>query len=1191
MIKDMIEMTEGFQTSVNIEYDFNNEDKLNSFIPTKACLEIIDGIISSAGQEHTQRAKILTGAYGRGKSFCVLVALTILFNSDPKLFDVLLSKIETTDPDAYKRISNYITSKKRILPVIINGNSRSMTQSFLSALQRALDLYGINDIMPETFFDSAISVIRRWRKEYPETYSKFESLINCTADEFISKLNENDSETYHSFETIYPRLTSGSVFNPFVNSSVVDIYDKVNIELKRKGFAGIFVVYDEFGKYLESNIAMATESETKMLQDFAEKCCRDSSQQLHIMLICHKDISNYIDMNLSQDKVDGWRGISGRFEHINLTNNFSQMYEIISYAITKNKQLWNSFYETNSSVFEQLHTIYDHSDFLSGRTDIVISGCYPLHPVSTFILPRLSEKVAQNERTLFTFLSSKQKNSLSQFIDKATDEVPFVTPDYIYDYFEDEFRKELSNSSISKIYNLAVKILRNFDKNSLSAKIIKTIAVIYFVEQFEKLIPTTDTLCEIFSIQYDNKVVTECIQDLISNKFILYRKTSNKFLCLKETSGIDINAEISGRVKSIVEKKSLQNIVDECVGKRYLYPTAYNDDMCITRYFEVRFVQCSDYSKAIQDRLPFEITGRIFAVVCDANDDINELKKSTSDNSRHITIIPNETANITDVLAKYLAIKELRDESSDDPILFEEYSIYLDDYSNLIADFITSYLSPELHKSTYYYNGQEIAINRKSQLSGHLSKICKQIYKKTPIINNESLNKDNLPSIAINSRGKILNALLQNEVIEENLGLKGTGQDVSFMRSALIQTGILQSNETGYYLETLDLEPNFANMLRIITEFFVSTTSNGVSSFSDLYEQLMNPDYEIGLKRGVIPIYIAVVLNKMKKDLVFTSNNEEIRLTSDLLSSINIHPESYFVRMENWSTDKVDYLNSLEETFAEHIVDKEKSFNSFAYIVSAISRWYLSLPKCSREMKKSYVSGANISSESLELVKSLKKPNLNSRDFLLITIPKIFSEEPSCQLADRLKRVKTEFDCAKNDLLKSIVEVIKDIFRSTNNSSLRSALSDWYEQLDSRTIEHLFPNNENTVLNLIATVTNDEFIFAERLGKAITGLRVDDWNFEIFTVFKDDLRTFKNTIDNYNLNAEQHNNTTGLSIKLVMTDEHGVEKTRSFEKVEYSTRANLLYQDISAAIDEMGQSITEQEKRQVLIDILTKLCD
>ena len=44
------------------------------------------------------------------------------------------------------------------------------------------------------------------------------------------------------------------------------------------------------------------------------------------------------------------------------------------------------------------------------------------------------------------------------------------------------------------------------------------------------------------------------------------------------------------------------------------------------------------------------------------------------------------------------------------------------------------------------------------------------------------------------------------------------------------------------------------------------------------------------------------------------------------------------------------------------------------------------------------------------------------------------------------------------------------------------------------------------------------------------------------------------------------------------------------EKKEYSGRAKLLYNDITAAIEEMGQSISENEKRQILIEILERLC-
>lgn len=37
--------------------------------------------------------------------------------------------------------------------------------------------------------------------------------------------------------------------------------------------------------------------------------------------------------------------------------------------------------------------------------NIILKGCYPLNPIAAYLLLNISEKVAQNERTLFTFIS------------------------------------------------------------------------------------------------------------------------------------------------------------------------------------------------------------------------------------------------------------------------------------------------------------------------------------------------------------------------------------------------------------------------------------------------------------------------------------------------------------------------------------------------------------------------------------------------------------------------------------------------------------------------------------------------------------------------------------------------------------------------------------------------------------------
>ena len=228
-----------------------------------------------------------------------------------------------------------------------------------------------------------------------------------------------DVVAYETFERLYPTLTSGSIFNPFLGFDVVELYESVAKSLESKGYTGIYVVYDEFSKFLETNIADASISDTKMLQDFAEKCCRSGNLQLHLMLISHKEIANYID-KLPKEKTDGWRGVSERFKHIHMNNNFSQTYEIISSVIQHKEPQWTTFCNDHELDFEGLFSRYcKHQMFTDaqGEISIAIKGCFPLHPVSTFILPRLSERVAQNERTLFTFLSAEGTSTLSSFLE------------------------------------------------------------------------------------------------------------------------------------------------------------------------------------------------------------------------------------------------------------------------------------------------------------------------------------------------------------------------------------------------------------------------------------------------------------------------------------------------------------------------------------------------------------------------------------------------------------------------------------------------------------------------------------------------------------------------------------------------------------------------------------------------------
>ena len=65
-------------------------------------------------------------------------------------------------------------------------------------------------------------------------------------------------------------------------------------------------------------------------------------------------------------------------------------------------------------------------------------------------------------------------------------------------------------------------------------------------------------------------------------------------------------------------------------------------------------------------------------------------------------------------------------------------------------------------------------------------------------------------------------------------------------------------------------------------------------------------------------------------------------------------------------------------------------------------------------------------------------------------------------------------------------------------------------------------------------------------------------------------------------------NTSAYQISF--TDDNGDVITKRFDKVEGTGKGRLLYNQVTAALDSMGRSISDQEKRQILMEILKKIC-
>ena len=567
-----------------------------------------------------------------------------------------------------------------------------------------------------------------------------------------------------------------------------------------------------------------------------------------------------------------------------------------------------------------------------------------------------------------------------------------------------------------------------------------------------------------------------------------------------------------------------------------------------------------------------------------------------------------------------------------DSVLFDEYDIVYQDLYEVVKQIVHSYVQPERNLALYVSLGTERKLYRKSELTNLVSDICSEIFYRTPVVNNEMLNKNCLTGAAAKSRAKLLDAMLNSPSLD--LGLSGSGQEVSFMRSALLLPGILKKTDKGSLEKKIfNLEPdsgnakndgNFKNLFAVIKEFFARAEEKEIS-FSPLFEILVKAENGFGLRRGVIPLYIAAVLSSFAKNAVLKKSGIEVPVSAQTLAEIAENPQEFSVRVQNWNDEKENYVKETENIFADFVIDDEKNANGYSYLINAMLRWYRSLAKYTKQMKKVYcgfedslaeTKSAAVRKEYSDFLNILKQGGFGTNEILFEKIPCAFRKKsPGRELSYSVKEAKKFFDCALETLENALIEQTKKIFEKSNSEtqngkSLKNLLADFCKKLAGGAENHVFENGAHSLFKIYKSAGNDEKQIVFEMAKVLTGLSIDDWNDETVDVFFERLSELNKTLMEFRnpsglrqsqSPADSFENLAGAKNTVpykgannyeIRFAQSGAEnaKSKSFKKVECSVRAKSLEEEIWRTIEEMGQSVTDAEKRQVLVSLLEKLC-
>jgi hypothetical protein len=328
----------------------------------------------------------------------------------------------------------------------------------------------------------------------------------------------------------------------------------------RKENKVLFILIDEFGKFLEYASKHNPEKELYFVQQLAE-FCNNPKHNIVLITTVHQSLESYA-YSLSKTQQQEWTKVKGRFREITFNEPVEQLLFLASEYVSEHFETKTSKSEIEKCLKLTVETkaFNFNKDFLKE----IASKLYPLDILSANILTLSLQRYGQNERSLFSFLESSDHTGLSKF---NKQENPFYNLSNVYDYLNFNFYSFLTSkynpdfSAWSSIRSSIEEVERAFDSNINDyIKAVKTIGLLNIFSASGSILDLNffvdylQTACGV-------SVANDIIKNLETKNIIRYSSHSKRFI-LFEGTDLDIQTaliEAGNKISEVVDITSLLN--------------------------------------------------------------------------------------------------------------------------------------------------------------------------------------------------------------------------------------------------------------------------------------------------------------------------------------------------------------------------------------------------------------------------------------------------------------------------------------------------------------------------------------------------------------------------------------------------------------------------------------------------------
>lgn len=1024
-ISDNVSINAGYTRSVNLDRDANSSELLDSYILTTCSTQCLHRAIDAVTQKkNSGKAWSLIGPYGSGKSSFALFLSQLLANPKGKVAKKALQKLEQSNETKGKKLKKHLAGSAGYCKLLLSGNPEPLASAFLKAMKHGITEY----------------------------FSEISKPCKAEIQAINRLLKQKDIST----------------------AEITGLIDKLQAKIKRAKGKGLLIVIDELGKFLEYE-ARHDRDDVFLLQVLAERAYKTSDVNLMLFVMLHQSFEQYCK-NLGERERNEWLKIQGRFETIPFVETTEQILHIMSKAFEKNlaKQKIASIKKDIKNITARLHKAHALPSSLSKtQAEYLFLKCYPLHPITLLMLPILCQKVAQNERTLFSYIGSQETYGLLDSMSK-TEIGQFIYPHAVYDYFIANQHLYTNDIQTQRRWVEAITAIERLtDAADDEVNLLKAVGLFNIVGSHGGLKATAEILSECLP---NKRASAGALKKLLSKSAVTYRKFNNEY---RVWQGSDFDLE-----KTLQDELSQSTVMDvaEAINRSHaLMPIVarrYSIEKHSMFYFEPVFINTEQYKQ-------HDKKGRVPRIIFCLTESKAEAALFKSCVIKHFSnqdlcVLCGNTEQINQAVRTRAALDNVGklQEINQDPVIQREFR----DYHSAVLEQEQEQISrlfenPLQHK--WYNDGAHKKIRSKREIQKVMSGILESIYTKTPVIKNELINRDKSSGQANLGRRKLLLALLENST-KADLGIDKYPAEKSMYRALIQASGIHKNvNKQWQISKPKRNELNFAPAWEKIEKFLNSAEEQSLS-FSKLDAVLTAPPY--GIKKAMLPIlYLSVYLYKQDEVEVYEERFYVPYFTSDHLERFLKRPNDFAFRIFRIEGIKQKLVSEYERGLFEG----KRSKNALA-LFKPMAKFITNIPEYTKQTK-------TISSVSRKVRDSFKYAQ-SPQKLLFEVLPEAcgYNTKKTKGFGEKLKGALREIKNAYPEMLTKQTDALKQIFglkHADELQKLRARATEYCEPLKQYTLDKkLVEFIKNTTIDF----GNDEN-WLERLLSFMIGKPTKHW--------------------------------------------------------------------------------------------------